>query len=100
MQCQWHHTGTHGLHAAKRCVLPWADPYSSAPPVHMDVADEGAHEPSHLEDDHVDMSSSRRVCTVTSIVECPDVARTEEWRSGVSQLAVSSSRGDVVLIKI
>ncbi len=40
------------------------------------------------------------VCTVTSIVECPDVARAEEWRSGVSLLAVSSSRGDVILIKI
>uniref|UniRef100_A0A7S2I0K6 Uncharacterized protein n=1 Tax=Haptolina brevifila TaxID=156173 RepID=A0A7S2I0K6_9EUKA len=100
----------HGLHAAKRCVLPWADPYASVtcmwadphasvPPVQMDV--ESAADSSRLDDDHiVGWGSTRGVCTVTSIVECPDVARTEEWRSGVSQLAVSSSRGDVVLIKI
>ena len=37
---------------------------------------------------------------VTAITECPDVARSEEWRSGVSHLAVSNSRGEVVLIKI
>ena len=42
----------------------------------------------------------RVVRTVTSIVECPDVTTAEEWRSGVSLLAVSSSRGDIILIKI
>ena len=42
------------------------------------------------------------VCTVTSIAECPDVVGrcSEEWRSGISQLAISGSRGDVILIKI
>ena len=45
-------------------------------------------------------SRCRGLCLVTSIVECPDVARSEEWRSGVTQLAVSSSRGDIVLLKI
>jgi uncharacterized membrane protein YgcG len=42
------------------------------------------------------------VCTVTSVVECPDVVGrcSEEWRSGISQLAVSSSRGDVLLVKL
>jgi len=102
----------HGLHAAKRCTLPWADPctlhpaplpwadpYASATPVHMDdlATDHGAR----LDDDAMDGSCSMRgVCTVTSIVECPDVARMEEWKSGVSHLAVSSSRGDVVLLKV
>jgi hypothetical protein len=42
----------------------------------------------------------RVVRTVTSLVECPDVTTAEEWRSGVSLLAVSSSRGDIILIKI
>ena len=112
----------HGLHAAKRCVLPWASPYSSAPPVQMEAAslsegtaglgsplsDEGSAEhsgggrSSHLHGVVVGGGGGGKqgVCTVTSIVECPDVARTEEWCSGVSQLAVSSSRGDIVLIKI
>lgn len=45
-------------------------------------------------------SVPRGVCIVTAIVECPDVAKTEEWRSGTSHLAVSSSTGDVVLLKI
>ena len=37
---------------------------------------------------------------VTAITECPDVARSEEWRCVVSHLAVSSSRGEVVLLKV
>ena len=42
------------------------------------------------------------VCVVTSVVECPDVVGrcSEEWRSGITQLAVSSSRGDVLLVKL
>jgi len=69
----------HGLHAAKRTVLPWDSPALSRPPVR---------------------TSDCSVCTVTAITECPDVARSEEWRSGVSHLAVSNSRGEVVFIKI
>lgn len=45
-------------------------------------------------------SGGRGVRTVTAIVECPDVAKPDEWRSGTSLLAVSSSRGDVMLLKI
>ena len=126
----------HGLHPAKRCLLPWARP---APPLAraataatgggggsgLDAPDgPDIHAPA-LEGDgaaggiesgfpgasaHNDGAAAvggrrwRRsgVCTVTSIVECPDVVGrcSEEWRSGISQLAVSSSRGDVVLLKI
>ena len=61
----------HGLHAAKRCTLPWADPctlhpaplpwadpYASATPVHMDdlATDHGAR----LDDDAMDGSCSMR----------------------------------------
>ncbi len=91
----------HGLHAAKRCVLPWESPHSSSP-LGLGFDDEL--------DERARGACSRGVCaggvctggvtTVTSIVECPDVAKAEEWRSGVSQLAVANSRGDVLLIKI
>lgn len=68
----------HGLHAAKRVVLAWEHPSLSRLPIRPECT----------------------VCTVTAITECPDVARSEEWRSGVSHLAVSNSRGEVVLVKI
>jgi len=68
----------HGLHAAKRITLPWSTPHPRL--------DYGSH--------------CSGVCTVTAITECPDVARSEEWRCGVSHLAVSSSRGEVVLLKV
>ena len=122
----------HGLTAAKRCVLPWASPSAGLPsprapqlgaPPPLDHEEDA---PADLQAPlgHVangngggngggGSSSSRSrsssagggargVCTVTSIVECPDVVGrcSEEWRSGISQLAVSSSRGDVILIKI
>jgi len=118
----------HGLHAAKRCVLPWADPYLSSPPVRSAPPSNDSASPSNaqqpplgdaplnapaamplgqpdMQSDEGPSASSppasyRGACTVTSIVECPDVARSDEWRSGVSQLAVSSSRGDVVIIKL
>lgn len=70
----------HGLHAAKRCLLPWGsipDPFPSR------------------------SSRERGVVTVSAITECPDVAKgNQEWCSGVSHLAVSSSRGEVALLKI
>ncbi|KAL1495329.1 hypothetical protein AB1Y20_017184 [Prymnesium parvum] len=69
----------HGLHAAKRAVLTWESPAASKLPL---------------------WPADGSVCTVTAITECPDVARSEEWRSGVSHLAVSNSRGQVVLLKI
>ena len=99
----------HGLHAAKRCVLPWADPDAGlAPPSvpnqepEAPVADLQAPARDDSGRSGGGSSSARSVCTVTSIVECPDVVGrcSEEWRSGISQLAVSSSRGDVILIKI
>ena len=77
----------HGLHAAKRCALPWANPLAAAPPVSLAAGDQ--RDPIY-----------HGVPTVTALVECPDVARAEEWRSGVSLLAVASSRGEVLLIKI
>ena len=105
----------HGLHAAKRCVLPWDQPSRrlSAPGGSSDAAH------GHDEQEEADLQApvllpgssgggssdggdERGVRTVTSIVECPDVVGrcAEEWRSGISHLAVSSSRGDVVLLKI
>ena len=44
-----------------------------------------------------------RPCIVTSIVDCPDIWRagSDEWRTpGASHVAVSSSRGEVCLLKI
>jgi len=117
----------HGLQAAKRCVLPWADPERPLPPPASAVSLTGGGSPGGALDPHTDADTdhlldapglggarghggggdldsgemrTRGVCTVTSIVECPDVARAEEWRSGVSHLAVGSSRGDVILIKL
>ena len=136
----------HGLHAAKRCVLPWGQPSKSlssaaaAPsaavgdgmaleegPGYLGEPPPEAHgangEPAggapaggniHPACGGAAGSSSSSsgngsvhgsgggVCTVTSIAECPDVVGrcSEEWRSGISQLAISGSRGDVILIKI
>lgn len=116
----------HGLHPAKRCVLPWNQPARPVLPRQdsegnlLDGIDPNLQE---LQEAHppagevggavaggLAASSSgasgggygSRVLAVTSIVECPDVVGrcSDEWRSGISQLAVSSSRGDVILIKI
>ena len=109
----------------ERCVLPWAEPSrglappSAAQPSALLLGAPNPDEdppadlqapPAPLENSGGSSSSSggsvgsggRGVCTVTSIVECPDVVGrcSEEWRSGISQLAVSSSRGDVILIKV
>ena len=124
----------HGLHAARRCVLPWAEPsygltlgtpsgedgsgldgIGSAgngpqndpdlqaheqlpPPAPSSSSSNGGGERGEMGE----RSGRGGVCTVTSVVECPDVVGrcSEEWRSGISQLAVSSSRGDVLLVKL
>ena len=106
----------HGLHAAKRCVLPWDQPSRRLSTPNAGGSSGAAHE--HDEHEEADLQApelpgssgcgssggggGRGVRTVTSIVECPDVVGrcAEEWRSGISHLAVSSSRGDVVLLKI
>ena len=115
----------HGLHAAKRCTIPWNEPprplsdasSSALAAHHADIggaaSSSGGGGGSSSSSDARGGSSSggggggafgggafEGVCTVTAITECPDVAVREEWRSGVSHLAVANSRGQVVLLKI
>jgi len=69
----------HGLYPAKRCNLPWVEWGRLAPP----------------------RPERRPICTVTAITECPDVPTvSEDWRSGASHLAVASSWGEVLLLKV